>query len=118
MFTSVAETLSSVALGETPAVASVTCAREPSTRKFADPPVRDHAPPVSAVPHPPDTVRPKVSAAMTFVTVTECVTLSCWLVLSVIFSVTWYVPRRRVDVRRRDPRSRAAWCRRSPSRRR
>jgi hypothetical protein len=77
MFTSLADTLSNVAVGDTPALANTTCAREPSTEKFAAPPVRDHAPPVSAVPQPPDTVRLNVSAAIALVTDTECDTLSC-----------------------------------------
>ena len=72
-------------------MASATWAREPSTEKFAAPPVRDHAPPVSALPHPLLTVRLNVSAAMTLLTVTACVTLSVALALFVIFNVTWYV---------------------------
>ena len=80
-----------------PAVACLSDAAPGDTEKFDPPPVIDQAPPISALPKPPDTVRLNESAAMTVddggaVTVTLCVTVAVAPWLSVTVSLTGYVP--------------------------
>src|SRR5665213_1490453 len=92
---SVEDTLASAADALPPALASLIVPAPPPTEKLEAPPETVHAPPLSAVPQPPVTVRPKASVAngvtAPWATVIGLVTVPVAPWLSVTVRVTLYV---------------------------
>src|SRR6185437_6046888 len=92
---SVDDTPVRVAVGPLPAVASLMVPTPPPTEKLLAPPETVHAPPLSALPQPPVTVRPNESVAYgvtaPWATVTGFVTVPVAPWLSVTVRVTLYV---------------------------